>query len=95
MAPLSTVPNWVKEVKYVLFSVLKLFYCFSMFYFFAYFRKFAPELPVVLYHGSQTERKELRSKHLDEVHIIKVTNEPFPQHKHCIVSAAITVRAPL
>ena len=49
----------------------------------------------MLYHGSQTERQELRSKHLDEVHIIKVTNEPFTQHKHCIVSAAITVRAPL
>jgi len=48
VAPLSTVPNWVKEVK-----------------------KFAPELPVVLYHGSQAERQELRSKHLDEVHIIK------------------------
>ena len=55
-----------------------------MLYFFAYFRKFAPELPVVLYHGSQAERQELRSKHLDEVHIIKVTNEPFPRHKHCI-----------
>ena len=42
-------------------------------FFFAYFRKFAPELPVVLYHGSQAERQELRSKHLDEVHIIKVS----------------------
>jgi hypothetical protein len=84
VAPLSTVPNWVKEVKYVLFNVLKLLYGFSIFYFFAYFRKFAPELPVVLYHGSQAERQELRSKHLDEVHIIKVTNEPFRRHKHCI-----------
>jgi len=48
VAPLSTVPNWVKEI-----------------------RKFAPELPVVLYHGSKEEREELRSKHLGEVHIIK------------------------
>jgi len=47
VAPLSTVPNWVKEVK-----------------------KFAPELPVVLYHGSQQERQELRSKHLGETHTI-------------------------
>jgi len=47
VAPLSTVPNWVKEVK-----------------------KFAPELPVVLYHGSQAERQELRSKHLGETHTI-------------------------
>ena len=68
----------------MLSNVLKLFYGLLMIYLFAYFRKFAPELPVVLYHGSQAERQELRSKHLDEVHIIKVTNEPFPRHKHCI-----------
>ena len=66
------------------FNVLKFLYGFSIFYIFAYFRKFAPELPVVLYHGSQAERQELRSKHLDEVHIIKVTNEPFPRHEHGI-----------
>ena len=39
VAPLSTVPNWVKE-----------------------FKRFAPSLPVVLYHGSKTER-EVRIRH--------------------------------
>ena len=38
-----------------------------------FFRKFAPELPVVLYHGSQQERQELRSKHLGETHTITVS----------------------
>lgn len=41
VAPLSTVPNWVRE-----------------------FNRFAPSLPVLLYHGNADEREELRKKHL-------------------------------
>ena len=52
IAPLSTVPNWVKEVK-----------------------KFAPKLPVILYHGSAPDRKVLRQQHLKEVHTIEVLFE--------------------
>lgn len=38
-APLSTLPNWVRE-----------------------FHKFAPKIPVILYHGSQEERLRMRSQ---------------------------------
>ena len=45
IAPLSTVPNWVKEIN-----------------------KFAPNLPVVLYHGKNAaEREELRREHLNKI----------------------------
>ena len=47
IAPLSTVPNWVKEMN-----------------------KFAPLLPVVLYHGSAAVREELRNEHLKKIHTI-------------------------
>lgn len=46
VAPLSTVPNWVKE-----------------------FQRFAPQIPVTLYHGSAKERVEKRLK-LKENHVI-------------------------
>ena len=49
IAPLSTVPNWVKEIN-----------------------KFAPLLPVVLYHGNAVEREELRNKNLKIIHTITV-----------------------
>ena len=44
IAPLSTVPNWVKEIN-----------------------KFAPLLPVVLYHGSALEREEKRNQYLKKI----------------------------
>ncbi|TRY63163.1 hypothetical protein TCAL_10825 [Tigriopus californicus] len=47
VAPLSTVPNWVKE-----------------------FQRFAPQIPVTLYHGSPKERIEKRLK-LKENHVIE------------------------
>lgn len=43
-APLSTVANWVNEV-----------------------RKFTPDIPVLLYHGTKAERADLRAKHLGKV----------------------------
>lgn len=41
VAPLSTVPNWVKE-----------------------FNRFAPDIPVVLYHGPKAERDKLRKTYM-------------------------------
>ncbi|ORY86770.1 SNF2 family N-terminal domain-domain-containing protein [Protomyces lactucae-debilis] len=48
-APLSTIANWVNEV-----------------------RRFAPEIPVLLYHGSKDERARMRAKKMAKV------GEKFP-----------------
>ncbi len=49
IAPLSTISNWIKEI-----------------------RKFTPLLPAILYHGSASERRDLRDTHLKETLQIEV-----------------------
>ena len=65
IAPLSTVPNWVKEIN-----------------------KFAPLLPVVLYHGKNAlEREELRNKYLKKVTTIKDAFSKPREVRHIFVTS--------